>query len=103
VDLVRSLGGGAQSDVWLQMKADMLGIPVERPRNAEAASLGAAMLAATGAAQFESTAEAAEAWYAPGQRFEPRSAMLEPYREVYERYTKLYDRLYGGRCVRGEL
>jgi lipoate-protein ligase B len=49
---VRSLGGAARSDLWLQMKADLLGIPVERPACADAASLGAAMLAAAGTEDF---------------------------------------------------
>jgi len=92
---IRSLGGAARSDLWLQMKADMLGIPVERPACSEAASLGAAMLAATGVGQFASVVEAAEAWYRADRVFEPDERMSEVYSEVYGRYVQLYSQLYG--------
>jgi D-xylulose kinase len=36
------VGGGANSDAWGQLVADMTGLPVERPRSAEAAAEGAA-------------------------------------------------------------
>ncbi len=43
---VWSAGGGAQSDVWLQIKADVLGTHVIASLSPEPTSLGAAMLAA---------------------------------------------------------
>ncbi|MCD6361434.1 MAG: hypothetical protein J7M38_11310 [Armatimonadetes bacterium] len=95
VDEVRSLGGAARSDLWLQMKADMLGVPVERPACADAASLGAAMLAAAGTGRFASVVEAADAWYYAEATFEPDAANTAVYNEVYERYLGLYERLYG--------
>ncbi|PRB17196.1 hypothetical protein CQ042_05130 [Microbacterium sp. MYb62] len=45
VDHVISTGGGASSDAWLQIKADVLGIPVIRPASGHGAAQGAAMLA----------------------------------------------------------
>ena len=92
---VRSLGGAAHSDVWLQMKADLLGIPVERPACADAASLGAAMLAAAGIGRFAGIREAAEAWYRPERVFEPDASRYAAYREVYERYRRLQEKVYG--------
>jgi len=92
---VRSLGGAARSDVWLQMKADLLGAPVERPACSDAASLGAAVLAAAGTGAFSSIEEASDAWYRPECVFEPDGSRFEAYREVYERYLDLYRRLYG--------
>ncbi len=94
VDTVRSLGGAARSDVWLQMKADLLGVPVERPECPDAASLGAAMLAATGTGRFRSATEASEAWYRPSRIFEPDTSRAEAYACVYRRYLDLYQRLY---------
>ncbi len=43
---VRSCGGAARSDLWLQIKADVLGIPTVAIDCPEPTSLGAAMLAA---------------------------------------------------------
>jgi xylulokinase len=42
---IRMIGGGAKSAVWRQMAADVLGVPVLIPRQAEAAALGAALQA----------------------------------------------------------
>ena len=42
---IRSLGGGARSAVWNQIKADITGRPIVTMQCAEAASLGAAILA----------------------------------------------------------
>jgi xylulokinase len=95
-DRVRSLGGAARSDVWLQMKSDMTGVPVERPVCPDAGSLGAAMLAAAGVGQFASIEEASEAWYRPACTFEPEKSRFDAYQEVYKRYLDLYRRLYGG-------
>jgi glycerol kinase len=42
-------GGAAVMDVLCQFQADLLGIPVRRPRNTETTALGAAFLAGLGA------------------------------------------------------
>jgi xylulokinase len=94
VATVRALGGAARSDLWLQMKADLLGLPVERPACSDAASLGAAMLAAAGIGRFASVTEAAGAWYRPDRVFEPVPSHRTVYQEVYGRYRDLYHRLY---------
>ena len=94
VSSIRSLGGAARSDPWLQMKADLLGVPVERPACTDAASLGAAMFAATGIGQFDSIADAADAWYRADRVVEPNPDRFEAYRQVYARYLDLYERLY---------
>ena len=94
VDAVRSLGGAARSDLWLQMKADLLGIAVERPVCSDAANLGGAMLAAVGTGQFRSLQEAAAAWYRPARTFKPDATRHTEYRQVYAKYRDLYERLY---------
>ena len=45
VEAISSLGGGAASPLWLQMKADLLQLPIQLPACEEVTSLGAAMLA----------------------------------------------------------
>lgn len=92
---VRSLGGAARSDLWLQMKADLLGVPVERPECTDAASVGAAALAATGVGHFASVHEAAQAWYRPGCQIRPDPERSATYEEIYCRYLDLARRVYG--------
>ncbi|MDP6379990.1 MAG: FGGY family carbohydrate kinase, partial [Phycisphaerae bacterium] len=54
VTTVRTIGGGAQSDIWLQMIADATGVPVERPETHEAACLGGAELGMVAVGRFGS-------------------------------------------------
>ena len=88
-EAIRSIGGGARSDLWLQMKADVAGRPVERPAVTEAATLGSALLAALGHGRFPSLAEASASWYRVGRLFAPDAERHAAYAEPYERYRGL--------------
>jgi xylulokinase len=63
-------GGGARSPWWMQLKADLLGMPVEVSRQAEPGTLGAALLAGVGAGVYGSLHEAATR-AGIARRFEP--------------------------------
>lgn len=56
----RVAGGGTKSGWWMQLKADLLGVPVEVPSQAEPGTFGAALLAGVGVGAYASLAEAAE-------------------------------------------
>jgi xylulokinase len=91
---LRSIGGGARSDLWLQIKADVSGIPIQRPVVTEAAVLGAAMLAAAGIGHYQSIREASEELFKVGRVFHPRSLENRQYRDVYRIYLDLQARVY---------
>lgn len=59
VDEIRAMGGGANSPLWCQMKADMTGKRLVTLKNKETACLGSAILAAVGVGAFESVEQAA--------------------------------------------
>jgi FGGY-family pentulose kinase len=85
-------GGGARSRLWLQIHADVCGLPVHVPRETEACALGAAMAAAVHAGRFAAFNDAAQAMVAWAAVLEPppeRSA----YEEAYRRYLALYPAL----------
>ncbi len=63
-------GGAAVMDVLCQLQADLLGIPVRRPRQTETTALGAAFLAGLGAGVW-SDADLAHLWKLD-REFEPR-------------------------------
>ncbi|RAI04194.1 carbohydrate kinase [Acuticoccus sediminis] len=65
-------GGGALSDAWCQIKADVLGLPVIRPREVETGLVGSAAAAAVGLGVYATLAEAARAMNAPERTFAPR-------------------------------
>ena len=83
-------GGGARSDAWLQIKADVFGVPFVRPRVTEGSTLGAAMLAGLATGVIESPADAAARFVAPERTFEPDPSRHRLYRERIERYGQLY-------------
>lgn len=89
-----TIGGGATaSDLWLQLHADIAGLPVCVPESSEAASLGAAILAATGAGHFASIDEGISAMVRRGRRIEPRTRERALYDELFGRYEQLYPAL----------
>jgi xylulokinase len=98
---VRAIGGGARSDVWLQMIADVTGVPVERPETREAACLGAAVLGMVGAGRFESAADAAWNLYRADTRFEPNFTVRDDYDRAFAHYRQLLVSLYGERHEQG--
>ncbi|RJF87795.1 glycerol kinase [Oleomonas cavernae] len=69
-------GGMVVNDWAMQFLADMLGIPVERPKVTETTALGAAFLAGLGAGIYKSTDDLARTW-ALDRRFEPRMSAPE--------------------------
>ena len=87
---LRAIGGGARSDLWLQLKADITGIPVAVPLITEAACWGAALLAGAGAGCFSSAAQAAEDTVHLGQRFEPDPERKGRYEARYALYREVY-------------
>ncbi len=63
-------GGATVNDLLMQFQADVLGVPVVRPRITETTALGAAYLAGLATGFWSSTAEVAGNWQ-QGRRFEP--------------------------------
>ncbi|MBE2258223.1 MAG: glycerol kinase GlpK [Rhodobacteraceae bacterium] len=83
-------GGAARNDLLLQFQADVLGVPVVRPRITETTALGAAYLAGLAVGFWHDEAELASMWRAE-RRFEPaiaddrRAALLAGWRRAVER------------------
>ncbi|MCD6520557.1 MAG: hypothetical protein J7M05_11615 [Anaerolineae bacterium] len=90
IHLYRAIGGGARSERWLQLAADILGRPIERTLSLETATLGAAILAGLGIGAFISHEEAVEALVKVEQRFEPDEQRQQFYAERLELYKTLY-------------
>jgi glycerol kinase len=63
-------GGASANDLLCQVQADVLGVPVERPRIVETTALGAAFLAGLGTGVWSSTEDLRKTWRLD-RRFEP--------------------------------
>jgi glycerol kinase len=64
-------GGASQNDFLMQFQADLLGVPVERPRMIETTAFGAAFLAGLATGVWKDREEIRKSWKV-GKRFEPR-------------------------------
>jgi xylulokinase len=84
-----AVGGGARSDAWLQMIADLARVEVERPRDAEVgAALGAARLGLCAADGADPRAVCAPA--AVDRRFAPRPDLADRAAEALSRFRDAY-------------
>ncbi len=87
---VRADGGAAGNDMLMQFQADLLGVPVVRPKVTETTALGAAYLAGLALGFWESKEEIASQWKAE-RRFEPamandqRQALMARWGQAVER------------------
>ncbi|MEW9548748.1 FGGY family carbohydrate kinase [Nonomuraea sp. NPDC050783] len=70
VPVLKADGGASANDLLMQLQADQLGVPVERPVVRETTALGAAFLAGLGSGVWGSRAELRETWRLD-RRFEP--------------------------------
>jgi glycerol kinase len=87
---IRADGGAARNDMLMQFQADLLGVPVLRPRVTETTALGAAYLAGLAVGFWTSREEIAAQWQCE-RRFEPamsadrRGALLARWARAVER------------------
>jgi len=95
IDRVDAIGGGANSDAWLQIMADVWGVTVRRRDIVdEANSLGAAVTAGVGAGLI-SDFGAAKSLSRVTAEFEPVANRHETYRAAHARFVDAYERLEG--------
>ncbi|HEY3411431.1 MAG TPA: xylulokinase [Armatimonadota bacterium] len=87
---VRAAGGGARSDVWLQIQADITGLPHCRLNVDEGPAYGAAILAGVAAGTFGSVPAATDAFIKPVSTVQPNPANRAVYDEGYARFRDLY-------------
>jgi len=95
VEKVKSLGGAAKSDFWLQVKSDVLNLPIDLPKCSEAASLGAAILAGVGTKVYRSVDDAVKIAVSTKKTFIPQPKNVVVYQEAFRNYLNLYQKLYG--------
>jgi xylulokinase len=91
--VLRVTGGGANSPLWNQIRADLYGMPVATLDTSEGGIVGAAICALVGAGYYGGVAEAADEIVAEsGQRYEP-GADAATYDAAYERFRAFHDAL----------
>lgn len=90
---IRSHGGGARSQLWCQIKADVTGLPVVTLAGEDAAVRGDAMLAGLAVGDFDDLDEACAAMIREDRRYVPDARARATYETAYETYVNLFDAL----------
>ena len=79
----------------MQMKADMLNLPLVALKTVDAGTVGSAMLTGIAIGLFQNLEDAAEHMVEEIKTYEPRQQMHERYREIYDKYKKVYQAVRG--------
>jgi xylulokinase len=88
---VRASGGGARSDFWRRLQADIYHHPIVLTNAAEGPAYGVALLAGVGTGVWGTVEEACAASIRVTTTMKPNKKMSA----VYDSYYRIFDRLYG--------
>jgi xylulokinase len=91
-DEVRVIGGGARSDVWNQIKADVMGIRYVRLARDDSAMLGCILLAGSAVGVYDNLAAEAARRAVKVRAYEPDERKTAYYARYIEIYRDLFDR-----------
>ena len=88
-------GGVTRSPLWLQITADVVGVPLRLTKCTDAPSLGCAVLAASAIRLYPSVTAAAESMVAVDRTIEPNMEAHRAYEPFYRAYVDTYQATRG--------
>ena len=86
---LRVCGGGARSDAWCQLKANVTGLTVHRAVQRETGLVGCAIAAMVGLGRHADLAGAADAMCATDRVFTPQPGCADFYADRFAAYRRL--------------
>jgi len=92
-ECVVASGGGAKSDVWRQIQADVFGLPLVKAEMEEQAGVGAAMVAGVGVGVFSDVKSACRKITRYGAETSPIPENVQLYERQYRIFRELYPAL----------
>lgn len=93
VERLVACGGALKSPAWMQLHADVTGLPIVLTEVQDAVALGACVMAASAAGVHPSLTQAAEAMVHEREVVEPDAGRHEEYRRFADAYIATYPRL----------
>ncbi len=90
IEEIRATGGGASSDVWLQIKADILNTEITALSCREVGAAGTAALAGKAVGAFDDLAETVEKMAKVRKIFTPNTENNKIYSTLYKKYANIY-------------
>jgi len=86
-------GGGASSEVWKQIQADVFGMPLQQTLQAEQTCIGAAILAGVASGDYTSIEDGVQANARYGDVVQPKSEQQRLYNGYFDQFVSLFPRL----------
>ena len=83
-------GGGAKSQLWKRILANVLNCELEVPVSEQGPGMGGAMLAMVGCGEYNSVSECCEKLCAVASTVKPESALVAKYEIRYRQFKKIY-------------
>ncbi|WP_251942404.1 xylulokinase [Staphylococcus sp. Marseille-Q5304] len=90
IDHVVDIGGGARSNFWLQLQADVFNTKVSKLKYEEGPSMGAAIIAVNGLGWYESLEAVLNQFIVYDTTFKPDPKMHEQYMNYFDIYQNVY-------------
>jgi len=90
IEQVRVSGGGAKSQLWRSILADILGVELVTVNTTEGAAYGAAILAGVAGGAWPDVRTACDESIKVIGRVSPTETNVKRYEEMYQRYRELY-------------
>jgi xylulokinase len=90
---VTAIGSGAKSELWMQIKADVLQAPYQSLQRSDLSTLGSALLAGVAVGMFSDPGEMIRRFATVKTRIEPRAGENEKYRKYIDVYAGLFPTL----------
>jgi len=94
-ETIRATGGGARSELWLQMQADILRTPTVLTNSDQGPALGVALLAGVGTGVWKNVEEACTATISEVKTVKTRAREAKIHDSSYAVYKELYPALKG--------
>lgn len=88
---LNATGGGAHSKLWMQMKADVLNLPITALKTVDAGTVGSAMLTGIAIGLFSDLKDAAAKMVEETVTYMPDSSRHAAYMEIYKKYERIYE------------
>ena len=90
IDRAKICGGGAKSELWRKIIANVLNIEIDVPQIEEGPSYGAAVLAAVGCGEYNTVDEAVKAMTGTADTVIPDREIASKYDEKYNIFRNIY-------------
>ena len=87
---LHATGGGARSKLWMQMKADVLNLPITALKTADAGTVGSAMLTGIAVGLFSDLEDASVHMVQEMETYYPREEKHKQSMKIFERYKSVY-------------